>query len=111
LALQSAIRYVPEGGSEDSGLLYFAPAENAALASVDALAVILRQAGMRCRVEKSDQGEIDIVLDDDSTRLLLTVRRGIVLDIAVDQTFVDERARTPRVCELLESLGWVREER
>ena len=108
--LRSGIRWVPEAGYEDSAFVYYVPAENAALVSAGALAVMLRQGGMRCAVAKADDGETDIVLEDDSTRLLLTVREGLVFEVAVDQTFVDERAKTPRACELLESLGWVRDE-
>ncbi len=90
--------------------LLYIPAETTGLMTPDALAVMLRQGGMRCAVEKSDDGEIDIVLDADRTALLLTVDDGFVSSVVVDVTFVDERAKAPRVCELLESLGWVREE-
>ena len=90
-------------------LVYF-PAETAALVTPDALAIMLRQGGMRCAVEKSQDGEVDIVLDADRTALLLTVDGGFVSSIVVDVTFVDERARAPRVCEMLESLGWLPEE-
>lgn len=76
----------------------------------DALAVMLRQGGMRCTVERNDDGEVDIVLDADQTALLLAVDDGFVSSVVVDVTFVDERAKAPRVCELLESLGWVRED-
>ena len=90
-------------------LVYF-PAETTALMTPDALAIMLRQGGMPCAVEKNGEGEIDIVLDADRTALLLTVDDGFVASIVVDVTFVDERAKAPRVSELLESLGWVREE-
>ena len=90
-------------------LVYF-PAETTALMTPDALAIMLRQGGMPCAVEKSADGEIDIVLDADRTALLLTVDDGFVSSVVVDVTFVDERAKAPRVCELLESLGWVRED-
>ena len=50
------------------------------------------------------------MLDADKTALLLTVDDGFVSSVVVDVTFVDERARAPRVCEMLESLGWLREE-
>lgn len=88
---------------------YF-PDDDTALMTPNALAVMLRQGGMPCAVEKNDDGETDIVLDGDRTALLLTVDDGFVSSIVVDVTFVDERAKAPRVCELLESLGWVREE-
>ena len=90
-------------------LVYF-PDETTALITPDALAIMLRQGGMPCVVEKSDGGEVDIVLDADKTALLLTVDDGFVSSVVVDVTFVDERARAPRVCEMLESLGWLREE-
>ena len=90
-------------------LVYF-PDETTALITPDALAIMLRQGGMPCAVEKNDAGEVDIVLDADKTALLLTVDDGFVSSVVVDVTFVDERARAPRVCEMLESLGWLREE-
>lgn len=76
----------------------------------DALAIMLRQGGMPCAVAKNADGDVDIVLDADRTALLLAVDDGFVSSVVVDVTFVDERAKAPRVCELLESLGWVREE-
>ena len=42
--------------------------------------------------------------------MLLTVDDGFVSSIVVDVTFVDEQAKSPRVCEMLESLGWLSEE-
>lgn len=93
------------------GELVYIPDETTALVTPDALAVMLRQGGMRCAVEKSDDGDVDIVLDDDKTALLLAVDdAGFVDSIVVDVTFVDERAKAPRVCEMLESLGWLPEE-
>ena len=92
------------------GEVVYVPVESAALVTPDALAIMLRQGGMGCSVEKTDDGEVDIVLDADQTALLLTVDDGFVSSIVVDVTFVDERAKAPRVCELLESLGWVRDE-
>lgn len=89
--------------------VYF-PDDDAALITPDALAIMLRQGGMPCAVEKNDAGETDIVLDADRTAILLSVDDGFVSSIVVDVTFVDERAKTSRVCELLESLGWLREE-
>ncbi len=90
--------------------MLYVPAETTAFMTADALAIMLRQGGMRCAVEKNDDGEVDIVLEADRTALLLTVDDGFVSSIVVDVTFVDERAKAPRVCELLESLGWVRQE-
>ncbi len=90
--------------------LLYLPGDTTALMTPDALAIMLRQGGMRCALETSDDGEVDIVLDADRTALLLTVDDGFVSSIVVEVTFVDERARSPRVCELLESLGWVRDE-
>lgn len=90
--------------------LVYVPGAAAALMSPDALAVMLRQGGMPCAVEKNADGDVDIVLDADQTALLLSVDDGFVSSVVVDVTFVDERAKAPRVCELLESLGWVREE-
>jgi hypothetical protein len=92
------------------GELFYVPAENASLMTPDALAIMLRQGGMRCKVERNDAGEVDIVLDADDTALLLTVDDGFVSGIVVDATFVDDRAKSPRVCEMLESLGWFRED-
>ena len=89
------------------GELVYLPDESAALVTPDALAVMLRQGGMRCAVERNDDGDVDIVLDEDRTALLLTVDDGFVSSIVVDVTFVDEQARAPRVCEMLESLGWL----
>ncbi len=93
------------------GELLYVAAEDSPYLTADALAVMLRQGGMACRVEKHDAGEVDIVLDADRTALLLsTDGSGFVESIVVDVTFVDERAKAPRVCELLESLGWVEAE-
>ena len=93
------------------GELFYVPAETTALTTPDALAVMLRQGGMACGVERGDDGEVDIVLDADRTALLLTVEDdGFVSGIVVDVTFVDERAKSPRVCEMLESLGWLRDD-
>ena len=89
------------------GELFYVPAEGASLMTPDALAVMLRQGGMPCRVERDDAGEVDIVLADDDTALLLTVDDGFVGGIVVDVTFVDAQAKAPRVCEMLESLGWL----
>ena len=89
--------------------VYF-PADDGAHMTPDALAIMLRQGGMRCAVERNDDGEVDIVLDADRTALLLSVDDGFVSSVVVDVTFVDERAKAPRVCELLESLGWMRED-
>lgn len=90
--------------------LLYLPAESTAMMTPDALEIMLRQGGMRCAVENSDVGEVDIVLEADQTALLLTVDDGFVSSVVVDVTFVDERAKAPRVCELLESLGWVRDD-
>ena len=90
--------------------LLYLPGDATPTMTPDALAIMLRQGGMPCAVEKNDDGDVDIVLDADRTALLLTVDDGFVSSIVVDVTFVDERAKAPRVCELLESLGWVREE-
>jgi hypothetical protein len=90
--------------------LLYVPGDSTALLTPDALAVMLRQGGLACAVEKNADGEIDIVLDADRTALLLTVEDGFVSSIVVDVTFVDERAKSPRVCELLESLGWAGEQ-
>ena len=92
------------------GELVYVPAETTALITPDALAAMLRQGGMRCAVEKNDDGDVDIVLDADRTALLLAVDDGFVSSVVVDVTFVDQRAKAPRACELLESLGWVRED-
>ena len=92
------------------GELFYVPDDTAALVTPDALAAMLRQGGMRCEVEKDDEGDIDIVLEDDKTALLLTIDDGFVSTIVVDIMFVDDRAKAPRVCELLESLGWVEAE-
>jgi len=92
------------------GELFYVPAETTALTTPDALAVMLRQGGMACAVKKNDDGEVDIVLDADQTTLLLSVDAGFVSGIVVDVTFVDERAKSPRVCEMLESLGWLRDD-
>lgn len=92
------------------GDIVYVPEESTALITPDALAVMLRQGGMPCRVEKADDGDADIVLDDDDTALLLVVEDGFVSSIVVDVTYVDEQAKSPRVCELLESLGWLPEE-
>jgi hypothetical protein len=89
------------------GDLVYLPADTTPLMTPDALAVMLRQGGMACRVEESNDGEVDIVLDADRTALLLTVDDGFVSSIVVDVTFVDERGKAPRVCEMLESLGWL----
>ena len=91
--------------------LLYVPDDAAAMMTPDALAVMLRQGGLACEVEKNaDNGDVDIVLDADKTALLLTVDDGFVSSIVVDVTFVDEQAKSPRVCEMLESLGWMREE-
>ena len=87
--------------------LLYVPGDAAAMMTPDALAIMLRQGGLQCGLEKSDEGEIDIVLEADRTALLLSVEDGFVSSIVVDVTFVDEQAKSPRVCELLESLGWV----
>jgi hypothetical protein len=92
------------------GELFYLPDDTTALVTPDALATMLRLGGMRCEVEKNDDGDVDIVLDDDKTALLLAVDDGFVSSIVVDVTFVDEQAKSPRVCELLESLGWVEAE-
>jgi hypothetical protein len=92
------------------GELFYVPHDTTALVTPDALAVMLRQGGMPCAVEQNDVGDVDIVLRDDDTALLLVVDDGFVSSIVVDVTFVDEQAKSPRVCELLESLGWVEAE-
>jgi hypothetical protein len=92
------------------GELIYILDDTTALVTPDALAVMLRQGGMPCAVEKNDEGDVDIVLEDDATALLLAVDDGFVSSIVVDVTFVDEGAKSPRVCELLESLGWVEAE-
>ena len=92
------------------GELFYVPDDTAALVTPDALVTMLRQGGMRCEVEKNDEGDVDIVLNDDRTALLLAVDDGFVSSIVVDVTFVDDGAKSPRVCELLESLGWIEAE-
>lgn len=87
--------------------LLYIPHETAALMTPDALVIMLRQGGLPCSVNKNDEREIDIVLEADQTALLLSVDDGFVSNIVVDVTFVDEQAKAPRVCELLESLGWI----
>jgi hypothetical protein len=98
------------GVNEMPADLLYVPGDSTAFVTPDALAVMLRQGGMRCATEKNADGEVDIVLDADRTALLLAVDEGFVSSIVVEVTFVDERAKAPRVCELLESLGWVRED-
>lgn len=92
------------------GELAYVPAETTALITPNALAIMLRQGGLRCAIEMRADGDADIVLDDDQTALLLAVDDGFVSSVVVDMTFVDEDAKAPRVCEMLESLGWVRDE-
>jgi hypothetical protein len=92
------------------GDLVYVPGEMASLMTPDALAIMLRQSGLRCAVEKNDDGETDIVLEADKTALLLSMDNGFVESVVVDVTFVDEQAKSPRVCEMLEMLGWVRED-
>jgi len=87
--------------------LFYFQGEDGPLMTPDALAVMLRQNGLACAVEKNDAGEIDIVLEADHTALLLAIDDGFVSSIVVDVTFVDEQAKAPRVCEMLESLGWI----
>jgi hypothetical protein len=89
------------------GELVYVAAEDSPYLTPDALAVMLRQGGMPCAVERNEDGDVDIVLDADRTALLLTVDDGFVSSIVVDVTFIDERAKSPRVCELLESMGWL----
>ena len=86
---------------------FYVPAEGTALVTPDALRIMLSQAGMACDVEEGDDGGLDIVLRDDQTRLLLESDSGFVEGIIVEVTFVDERAKFRRVCELLEMMGWV----
>ncbi len=90
--------------------LIYIPADATPLMTPDALAIMLRQSGLRCAVEKNDDGDVDIVLDADRTALLLAVEDGFVSSVVVDVTFVDEQAKAPRACEMLEMLGWVRAE-
>jgi hypothetical protein len=92
------------------GELFYVPDDTAALVTPDALAVMLRQGGMACGLEKNDAGDVDIVLDEDDTALLLAVDDGFVSSIVVDVIYVDEVAKSPRVCEMLESLGWVQDD-
>ena len=90
--------------------LVYMPADTTPLMTPDALAVMLRQSGLRCGVEKNEEGDVDIVLEADKTALLLTVDDGFVSSIVVDVTFVDAAAKAPRVCEMLEMMGWVEAE-
>ena len=90
--------------------LLYVPGDSTALMTPDALAVMLRQGGMPCAVKKNADGDVDVVLDADRTALLPEIDDGFVSSVVVDVTFVDERAKAPRVCELLESLGWLRAE-
>jgi hypothetical protein len=92
------------------GELAYVPSETTALITPDALAIMLRQGGLKCAIEKRADGDADIVLAEDETTLLLAVEDGFVSSVVVDVTFVDERAKAPRVCEMLESLGWVRDD-
>ena len=92
------------------GELVYIPDDSAALITPDALAVMLRQGALQCAVETTDDGDVDIVLEADQTALLLAVDDGFVSSIVVDVTFVDDQGKAPRVCEMLESVGWVRAE-
>ena len=90
--------------------LCYVPREGAALMTPDALRVTFAQSGMPCVIEHDEEGEIDLVLSSDKTRLMLETESGFVTGVVVEVTFVDERAKFPRVCELLETLGWVAED-
>ena len=88
--------------------LLYVRGDTTAQVTPDSLRVMLRQAGMPANV-KGSGGEIDLVLPRQQAVLLLTVEAGFVTEIAVEQTFVDERgmAKAGYVCEFLESMGWV----
>jgi hypothetical protein len=88
--------------------LYYDRDEQTALITPDALRIRFKQSGFPAQLEETEEG-FDLHVGDKAV-LLLSVEGGFVSSIVVEVTFVDKQARTNRVCELLESMGWLRSE-
>lgn len=87
------------------GELFYDRDEQTALITPDALRIRFKQSGFPAVLHQTEEG-LDLNVGDKAV-LLLTVDSGFVSSITVDTTFVDKQSRTNRVCELLESMGWV----
>ena len=85
--------------------LFFVPSERAKRVQPEALAVLLREGGLKCNITKEEDEVADIQLED-QTILLLTLKAGYVNGIWVNTTSIDEQPNLLHVCERFEGLGW-----
>ena len=101
----------------DLGVAY-ARGDTTAHVTPDALRVMLSQSGLRCTARPAAAGggaaggAVELVVQGNEAVVSLLVDSGYVTGIVVYDTFVDPAAmdRTDRVCELLETMGWVPED-
>jgi hypothetical protein len=93
-----------------SAELVYGRSDETALITPDALRLRFKQSGFPAELRQTEEGP-DLHVGD-KVVLLLGVESGFVDSIVLDATFVDAQSqkRTGRVCELLESMGWLRGE-
>lgn len=87
-------------------IIYFAD-ECTAQMTPDAMRIRLSQSGFPCAASTLDDAKI--VLNAGDVTLTLFVEAGFVVEIQAITTFVNDR-KTDRLLELIESMGWAREE-
>jgi len=83
--------------------MFYVRDDRTALITPEALRIRFKQSSFP--VEGTAQGELRIAED---VTMSFTVASGFVESVTVRSKFVEKRSRMNRVCELLESMGWVR---
>jgi len=86
-----------------AGELLYIRDDRTALITPDALRIRFKQSSFPVVSERLDE----LRIADDLT-LALSIESGFVSSVEVRPKFVGKHSRTGRVCELLESMGWVR---
>jgi hypothetical protein len=92
-----------------AGELLYCRSDQTTLITPDALRVRFRQSSFPAQMERRGDGWIVTIADD--VELSLKLNSGFVESIDVHAKFVGKGSRIRRVCELLETMGWVQAER
>jgi hypothetical protein len=96
------------GATDMSADLLYCRGDHTALITPDALRIRFKQPSFPVIAQQRATGSVLLIGQD--AELSLTELAGYVESVAVHAKFVGKGSRMWRVCELLESMGWVRAE-
>jgi hypothetical protein len=88
----------------DSDLHYYR-GDSTALITPDALRVRFKQSSFPVIAQRRPSGAVLLIGED--AEISMTELSGYVETVAVHAKFVGKGSRMRRICELLESMGWV----